>query len=131
MELNAQKLRNLKGLTCRAVVSGEFTFSEGRRSGNKVDFERVSHTPDGRVLLACLIPEVLLQKGWFPLDAIGGPDSGAYPISLAAVCGIKLCLQGCTATPFGWERRKSSFQRGMSSAQAFGWWWWTTWLPQA
>lgn len=88
MKLCAQSLGRLKELTRRSIVRGRFEFSEGKISPNKVDFEQVSRTCEGQVLMARLIPEILLQRRWFPLDAIGGPDSGALPISIAALQGI-------------------------------------------
>jgi orotate phosphoribosyltransferase len=78
---------SLKGLLRRkSLVRGTFTLSSGQTSNYYLDCKLTTLDPEGAVLTAYSVLELLEIHGIHP-DAIGGPTIGADPI-VAAVAAV-------------------------------------------
>jgi orotate phosphoribosyltransferase len=64
----------------KAVLHGEFTLSSGNKSSYYFDGRRVTHDPEGVLLVGALVSELLEEVG---VEAVGGPATAANAIVTA------------------------------------------------
>jgi orotate phosphoribosyltransferase len=86
-----QHREQLKALLRRkSIARGRFTLSSGRVSDYYLDCKLTTLDPEGSILTAYTILELLAAQG-INADAVGGPTIGADPI-VAAVAAVS-CLE--------------------------------------
>ena len=82
------KARLFALLQKEALKKGKFVLSSGRQSSYYLDGRVITLTPEGAILVASLILEMIKGRG---IDAVGGPTLGADPIvgAVAVLSHIK------------------------------------------
>ncbi len=64
----------------KAVLRGDFTLASGKKSSYYFDGRRVTHDPEGVLLVGALVGELLEEEG---IEAVGGPATAANAIVTA------------------------------------------------